>query len=110
MVGDKDEGGGAQLEGALHHLAGVDQGVVDGALLLHLVGDQAVALVEEQQAELLDLLVRHGLAAVGEQLVPGGDDVAGHGLFAGEALRSEEHTSELQSLMRNSYDVLRLSK
>src|SRR3546814_4041678 len=25
-------------------------------------------------------------------------------------LRSEEHTSELQSLMRNSYDVIRLQK
>src|SRR3546814_1501741 len=76
MVVDEDEGGGAQLEGALHHLAGVDRGVVDGALLLHLVGDQAVALVEEQQAERLDLL------------------------------SSEEHTSELKSLLRISYDVL----
>src|SRR3546814_3044810 len=82
-----------------HHLAGVDRGVVDGALLLYLVGDQAVALVEEQQAELLDLLVRHGHAAVGEQLVPGGDHV-----------RSEEHTSELQSLMRISYAVFCLKK
>src|SRR3546814_2001029 len=99
MVVDEDEGGGAQLEGALHHLAGVDRGVVDGALLLHLVGDQAVSLVEEQQAELLALLVRHGLAAVGEQLVPGGDEV-----------RSEEHTSELQSLMRISYAVFFLKK
>src|SRR3546814_4525125 len=53
MVVDEDEGGGAQLEGALHHLAGVDRGVVD---------------------------------------------------------RSEEHTSELQSLMRISYAVFCLKK
>ena len=37
----------------LHHLARIDRRVVDGAGLLHLVGDQRVALVEEQQAELL---------------------------------------------------------
>src|SRR3546814_2277008 len=40
-------------------------------------------------------------------------DEAGHGLYlysAAETLRSEEHTSELQSLMRISYAVFCLKK
>src|SRR3546814_6565068 len=32
------------------------------------------------------------------------------GEYSDAALRSEEHTSELQSLMRSSYDVFRLKK
>jgi hypothetical protein len=43
---------GRQLERPLHHLAHIDRGVIDGALLLHLVGDDLVALVEEQDADL----------------------------------------------------------
>src|SRR3546814_10623073 len=49
---------------------------------------------------------RHGIQpgkTVGNQIVPG--DTA----FAPE-IRSEEHTSELQSLMRNSYAVFCLKK
>ena len=46
-----------QLQRALHHLAHVDRGMVDGAVALHLVGDEAVALVEKQDAELLTVLV-----------------------------------------------------
>ena len=59
MVVHHDEGGGAQLQRAAHHLARIDRRVVDRAGLLHLVGDQRVARVEEQEAELLDLLARH---------------------------------------------------
>src|SRR3546814_9280576 len=33
-----------------------------------------------------------------------------YGLWEGVTTRSEEHTSELQSLMRNSYDVFSLNK
>jgi hypothetical protein len=40
-----------QLERPLHHLSYIDRGVIDGALLLHLIGDDLVALVEEQDAE-----------------------------------------------------------
>ena len=47
---------GRQLERPLHHLAHIDGGVIDGALLLHLVGDDLVALVEEQDAELRQVL------------------------------------------------------
>src|SRR3546814_3947377 len=41
------------------------------------------------------------------QVVRGG---AAHGELLARALRSEEHTSELQSLMRNSYAVFCLKK
>jgi hypothetical protein len=47
---------GRQLERPLHHLAHIDRGVVDGALLLHLIGDDLVALVEEPDAELTQVL------------------------------------------------------
>src|SRR3546814_2594425 len=38
------------------------------------------------------------------------DDSAAHALGARRSLRSEEHTSELQSLMRTSYAVFCLKK
>src|SRR3546814_906703 len=48
----------------------------------------------DQRGESLELIGRvHGLA----------DDVFGEGEFRRALCRSEEHTSELQSLMRNSY-------
>src|SRR3546814_5266268 len=40
----------------------------------------------------------------------GGDELPGDTPAAAEAARSEEHTSELQSLMRNSYAVFCLKK
>src|SRR5262249_58931855 len=58
---------------ALHHLALMDPGVVDGALLLHLVGDDLVAFVEEQYTELLLGLEAHRGAAIFEHLAPGGE-------------------------------------
>ena len=51
-------------------LARIDRRVVDRAGLLHLVGDQRVLLVEEQDAELLALLERHRRAAIVEHLRP----------------------------------------
>src|SRR5262245_66442970 len=62
-----------QLERALHHLALMDRGVVDGALLLHLVGDDLVAFVEEQYTKLLLGLEAHRGAAIVEHLAPGGE-------------------------------------
>ena len=67
VVMREDQGGSAEFERALDHLARIDRGVVDGAALLHFVGDQPVFLVEEQYAELLDVLERHGRAAVIDQ-------------------------------------------
>ena len=55
MVVHQHDRGGGQLERALDHFARIDRGVIDRARLLHLVGDQLVAFVEEQNAELLQL-------------------------------------------------------
>jgi hypothetical protein len=55
VVVHQDHRGGREFECALDHLAGIDGGVVDGADLLDLVGDELVALVEEQDAELLSI-------------------------------------------------------
>ena len=63
-------GGRGQLQRALDHLARIDRRVVDGAGLLHLVGDQPVALVEEQDAELLLVVERHAAAAIVEHARP----------------------------------------
>jgi hypothetical protein len=49
---DKDHGGGGELERALDDFARIDRGVVDGSDLLALVGDEMVALVEKEDAEL----------------------------------------------------------
>ena len=48
-----------QLERPLHHLAYIDRRMVDGAGLLHLVGDDLIAFVQEQDRisdKLLNLL------------------------------------------------------
>src|SRR3546814_5804383 len=51
----------------------------------------------------------HGAAQVGaRQVAAGQNEFGGRGDVGGE--RSEEHTSELQSLMRISYDVFCLKK
>src|SRR3546814_4600534 len=62
------------------------------------------------------LLLRHGLVAMGEVPLDGGRradlmaiDAKG-GIVIVEIKRSEEHTSELQSLMRISYAVFCLKK
>ncbi len=49
---DYDNGGGIQFKGALDDFAGINRRVIDGAGLLHLVGDQDIFLVEEEDAEL----------------------------------------------------------
>ena len=53
VVVHQDDGGGGELERALDHLARINRGVVDGAGLMLLIGDQVVAFVEEQNAEML---------------------------------------------------------
>src|SRR3546814_2415179 len=60
--------------------------------------DLAFRLVAAQ-AELLDLLGRCGVALGVRALEPA------HQALGEDAVRSEEHTSELQSLMRISYAV-----
>ena len=52
VVVDEDDGRCRELERPFQHLADIDRRVVDGSLLLHLVGDEIVLAVEKQDAEL----------------------------------------------------------
>ena len=53
MIVHQDQRGSRQFERALDHFARIDRRVIDGADLLQFVGDELVALVEKQHAELL---------------------------------------------------------
>src|SRR3546814_35748 len=57
-----------------------------------------------------DLTVVDGVITVAATASIGGTITAGQGLSLTPKFRSEEHTSELQSLMRSSYDVFCLKK
>src|SRR3546814_1846023 len=72
-------------------------------------GDDAVFVVDTL-GELMDFYACAQVAFVGGSL----QDIGGHNMLepaaVGTAVRSEEHTSELQSLMRISYAVFCLKK
>src|ERR1700730_9894270 len=53
VVVDEDAAGGVKLDGSPEHLARVHRRVIDRAFGQDLVGDQVVALVEVENAELL---------------------------------------------------------
>ena len=55
VVVHQDQRRGAQFQGALDDLTGVDRGVIDRAALLLLVGDQRVLAVEKEEVELPEL-------------------------------------------------------
>src|SRR3546814_1131442 len=91
-----------------------------GALQATQAGNQLLALQAQQLADLTDVVAANGRAqalseaeraAAAEQgreqrrrvLTPGSGYQAGNASMFPN--RSEEHTSELKSLMRNSYDV-----
>ena len=52
MIMHQDDRSRGELECALDHLARIDRRVVDSAGPLHLVGDDGIALVEKENAEL----------------------------------------------------------
>src|SRR5208282_751072 len=70
MVVYQDQRRGAEFEGALDDLAGIDRRVVDGTALLPLVLEQHILAVEEQDVEFLDLAEGDLGAAIIDQLVP----------------------------------------
>ena len=70
VVVDNDYGAGAQFQGAFDDLAGVDGGLVDGAVLMDLVGNQGTAIVEEQQMQALCFFECVTGMAVGQDLFP----------------------------------------
>ena len=71
MIVDQDQSGRRQFERALDHLARIDRGMVDCAGLLNLVGDELIALVEEEEAKLLLVGKRHAGPAIVDHVVPG---------------------------------------
>lgn len=75
MVTHQDHRRCRKLERAFHHLARIDRRVVDRAATLHLIGDQHIALVEEEDAELFAGLVRHGGMAILDDRRPRGHDL-----------------------------------
>src|SRR3546814_2122022 len=83
------------LHDALPILHLVAEGLGDGIVLGH-ASIRCPALLEGDH--------------VGVELLAGLDDVEGREPLAAPAARSEEHTSELQSLMRISYAVFCLKK
>src|SRR3546814_8222882 len=87
-----------QLGDVAAHLLLVGDGAGGGGAHLH----QRLLHFEDDHADHLRRIFRP-VEQVGDI---GGDDVAG----AGENTRSEEHTSELKSLMRISYAVFCLKK
>src|SRR3546814_6958278 len=73
--------------------------------------DHALAEVGQRagREHLLEAALQPDVGELGADLL-GGDDDAGLDGAGGEPGRSEEHTSELQSLMRSSYAVFCLKK
>src|SRR3546814_1342561 len=92
----------------LGHLPQVEHRL-EGLCLLQQAIDQLAAGDHRQRRDVVDRLLRIELGALTAGLVLDVDDV---GLEAQQAEleRSEEHTSELQSLMRISYAVFCLKK
>src|SRR3546814_6004892 len=86
------------------------EGFVDLALV-----ERAVAEVGDRHRFFVQVAVREGEAGAERHLRPDDAVAAVEALLVAEhvhraALRSEEHTSELQSLMRSSYAVFCLKK
>src|SRR6266446_5387218 len=94
MVVHQDHGGGGEFERALDHLARIDRGVIDGAGLMLLVGDQVVTLVEEQNAEVLLALEGHGGPTIVEHVRPRRQHLALFDLAAHEAIGCRLHDLE----------------
>ena len=84
---DSDESGGVKDQGALQDLARVDGRVIDGAVLLHLVGDEIVLGIKKQDSKLFDLLVSHCRLQVGDQRLPIAEDGTAAYLGSGHAAR-----------------------
>src|SRR3546814_10785146 len=82
---------------------------VVAALVLGLMAVPASAnKMPSKHPDIKDAGVLQGTATVGKNRTGCAND--GSGVVAGDGLRSEEHTSELQSLMRISYAVFCLEK
>src|SRR4051794_26566850 len=61
---DEDDRRRGEVEGAAHDFTRINRRVIDRAATLHLIGDQAIALVEEKNAEFLALGQRYAAAII----------------------------------------------
>src|SRR5690606_41892779 len=75
VVVDEDARGCSKHKRALDYFTGINGGVIDRAGLLVLIGDEVIIVVEEEEAELLDLLLAHRGLAIFKQRLPRADDV-----------------------------------
>lgn len=70
VVVAQDDRGGAKFKRTFHDFTWVGRGVVHGAGLLDLIGDQFVLFIQEQDAEALPRFMGHGRRAVIQQARP----------------------------------------
>ena len=73
VVVDENNGCGTQCKGAAHDFPRENGGLVDGALLVDLVGDEHVLAVHVENAELFGFFARHLGGAVVDEAGPGGE-------------------------------------
>lgn len=72
VIMDEDDRRRGEFEGAAHDFTRINRRVIDRAATLHLIGDRAIALVEEKNAEFLALGQRYGGAAIIENIAERG--------------------------------------
>ena len=94
MIVHRDERSGVEDQGTLQDLARVNGRVIDGAALLHLVGDEIVLAVKEQDSKLFDLLVGHCSLQVGDQRLPIAEHRAASHFGSGHATCDFPHQAE----------------
>ena len=70
VIVDQDDGRCPELQRTLDDLTRINRRMVDSPLLLKIVGNQPVLLVEEEDAELLDVFERHLRPAIVDQCRP----------------------------------------
>ena len=64
MVVDEDDGCGRKIERTFNDFTRIDRRVIDRAALLDLIGNQRIALVEEENSELFTRFIGHGCVTV----------------------------------------------
>lgn len=68
MVVHQDDCGGGKLQRTPHHLTWIDRRMIDRPMALHFVRYQGIALVEEEDTELLAGFVGHcGVAIIDDR-------------------------------------------
>ena len=82
MVVHENDGRGVEFQGSLDDFARIERHMIDGALLLRLVGDQGIVVIQKENTEMFVHLMRQRRLAVIQQRLPGGDHRPLHELVA----------------------------